>query len=171
MKTAEAAHILGLGNPITPDKTKQAYRQAAMKYHPDINPGGEHMMKIINAAYDALREFNGNIEGDSEKPIHDGDYSQDVMNALNAIIGLEGLEIEICGAWVWVGGDTRTHKDALKMAAFRYASKKKRWYFRPDGWRCSSRGSYSMDDIRATYGSGKPRPRRYSQIEQKGCAA
>ena len=29
----------------------QAYRKACMKYHPDRNPSGEHMMKLVNAAY------------------------------------------------------------------------------------------------------------------------
>ena len=63
-------------------------------------------------------------------------------HALNAIIGLDGLDIEICGAWVWVDGETYRHRAPLKQAGFRFASKKKRWYFRPENWRSSSRGQY-----------------------------
>ena len=48
------------------------------------------------------------------------------------------------------------HRAELKAAGFRYASKKQRWYFRPEGWRSVSRGAFSMDDIRDKYGSSSP---------------
>jgi hypothetical protein len=48
----------------------------------------------------------------------------------------------------------------LKEAGFRFASKKKRWYFRPENWRSSSRGQYTMEDIRYKYGSERPGFRR-----------
>ena len=32
-----------------------------------------------------------------------------------------GLEIEICGLWMWVGGETKKHKDALKDAGYKWA--------------------------------------------------
>ena len=38
------------------------YRQAALKFHPDRNPAGAEMMKIINAAYDVLKDYAGEIE-------------------------------------------------------------------------------------------------------------
>ena len=140
MKVTDAAKILGLSGLVTPDAIKQAYRQAAMTYHPDRNPAGAEMMKIINAAYDELRDYTGEIPA-SEQADDAASYSEAVNDALNAIIGLDGLEIEICGAWVWVGGNTRTHRVALKEAGFRFASKKKRWYFRPSDWRSASQSS------------------------------
>ncbi len=59
-----------------------------------------------------------------------------------------------------VDGKTYRHRVALKEAGFRFASKKKRWYFRPENWRSSSRGQYTMDDIREKYGSARPGFRR-----------
>ena len=47
------------------------------------------------------------------------------------IIRLAGLEIELCGAWLWVSGETRAHKDALKAAGLRWSAKKSMWYWRP----------------------------------------
>jgi hypothetical protein len=79
---------------------------------------------------------------------------------LNAIIGLAGLDIEICGAWVWVGGNTYQHRATLKAAGFSFAGQKKRWYFRPEDWRSTSHGTTSMDDIRQRYGSVRPELRR-----------
>ncbi len=159
MKLNDAAQILGLSGEVTPEEVKRAYRQAALKFHPDRNPAGTEMMKIINAAYDLLKDYAGEIETE-ESTGEAGNYPEAVNEALNAIIGLDGLDIEICGAWVWVDGETYRHRAVLKKAGFRFASKKKRWYFRPENWRSSSRGQYSMDDIRYKYGSKRPGFRR-----------
>lgn len=43
---------------------------------------------------------------------------------LAVLMGLKGLEIEICGNWLWIGGETKENKDALKGAGCRWASKK-----------------------------------------------
>ena len=55
--------ILGIGRNATEDKIKKAYRNLAMKYHPDRNPGKEkeanEKFKQINEAYEVL--------GDPEK--------------------------------------------------------------------------------------------------------
>ena len=163
MKITDAAQILELSGSVTPQDVKRAYRSAAMKYHPDRNPAGAEMMKIVNAAYDVLKDYTGDIEHtDSTGQAGErGSYPEALSEALNAVFGLEGLEIEICGAWVWLHGNTYTHRAALKETGFRYASKKKSWYFRPEDWRSSSRGQYSMDDIRDKYGSNRPHmPRR-----------
>lgn len=159
MKISDAVKVLGLSGDVTPKDVKAAYRVAAMKYHPDRNPAGADMMKIINAAYDALKDYSGEVPTSDEAETED--YPEAVNDALNAVFGLDGLEIEICGAWVWVGGNTFKHKAVLKEAGYKYASKKKSWYFRPEDWHSSSRGSYSMEDIRGKYGSSKPsKPKR-----------
>ena len=162
--------VLGVAKEATTEDIKKAYRQAAQQYHPDRNPAGAEMMKMINSAYDVLKEFNGDIPssfstGDNSNQTSEENYSEAVNEALNKIIHLEGLEIEICGAWVWVSGETRKHKDTIKEAKFKYASKKKCWYFRPEDWRSSSRGSHSMDDIRSKYGSSKPARKYKQQLE------
>ncbi|ODS24767.1 molecular chaperone DnaJ [Candidatus Endobugula sertula] len=157
MNIQDAAKILQLVGEITPKIAKAAYRKAAMEYHPDRNPAGAEMMKIINAAYDVLKDYTGNVSANEQgTETNNENYSEAVNTALNAIIHLAGLNIEICGAWVWVSGDTRTHREVLKVAGFKYASKKKCWYFRPSDWRSASRGAYSMDEIRDKYGSSKP---------------
>ena len=50
MKLSDAAQVLGLSSEVAPEDVKRAYRKAAMTYHPDRNPAGAEMMKIINAA-------------------------------------------------------------------------------------------------------------------------
>lgn len=159
MKISDALSILGLTGTVTPEDVKKAYRAAAMKYHPDRNPAGAEMMKVINAAYEALKDFSGDSPATGEATAED--YPEALNEALNAVIHLDGLEIEVCGAWVWVSGETFKHKAALKEAGFKFAPKKKSWYFRPADWQSASRGTFTMDDIRSKYGSAKPdRPTR-----------
>jgi hypothetical protein len=103
MNIYDAAKILGLTGSITPEDIKRAYREACKKYHPDINPAGDEMMKLVNAAYDVLKEFSGELKDKQ------ADYGDALNAALNALFGLDDLKIEICGAWLWVTGNTRAH--------------------------------------------------------------
>ena len=109
------------------------------------------MAQVINAAWEFLKSleepFSTN-EGQQEN------YTGQVSDALAAILDLVGLEIEICGTWVWVSGDTKTHKEILKEQGFRYHGGKKMWYMAPAGYiRKGKRKSYSHDEIKKKYGS------------------
>ena len=157
MKTIDAVNILGLSGEVTPEDVKKAYHQAAKRYHPDINTAGAEMMQIINSAYDVLKNYTGVLEPEQGE----GEYPEALNDALNSIIALTGLVIEICGAWVWVSGDTFKHKSVLKENGFKYAGKKKAWHFRPENWKSRSRGNSTMDDIRDKYGSQKPQRNNY----------
>lgn len=151
MKISDAANLLELTGNLNPKLIKQAYKKACLKYHPDKNPAGNEMMKAINLAFEVLKDFEGKIESSNMN------YGQDLNNALSQIVHLDDLIIEVCGAWVWVTGETKKHAKALGKngAGFFYASKKKAWYFRPDDWKSSSRGSVPLDEIRDKYGASR----------------
>ncbi|WP_058532895.1 DnaJ domain-containing protein [Legionella saoudiensis] len=156
MNQYDALKVLGLSGQVTQEDIKIAYKRACSKFHPDKNPAGLEIMKMVNLAYDALKSFDGkaSISQDAAQ------YGEAAANALNAISGLN-LIVEICGAWVWVTGDTKPHKDSLKAAKFKWAPKKSCWYFRPeDAKRSRSQGNYSLQDIREKYGS----------VQFSGCA-
>ncbi len=150
MNIYDAAKILSLVGEITPKEVKTAYIDACKKYHPDRNPAGQEMMKIVNEAFEVLKDYSGSIKEEQS------DYGDLLNDALNAVLGLADLTIEICGAWVWITGDTRTHNKCLKESGFYWASKKKAWYFRPENFRSRSRGKTSLEQIRKKYGSVTP---------------
>ncbi len=78
-----------------------AYRRAAAKYHPDHNQAGLEMMQLINAAYDTLKQAYADNKINHEHPAGDTpDYGDAFNAALNAVRGL-GLDIELCGAWIF----------------------------------------------------------------------
>lgn len=149
MTAKDALNVFGLKTDSTFEMIKTAYRKACMTYHPDRNPAGLEMMKIINAAYNSLTDYVPHASKEETEGLNLG---EDLNNALNAIINL-GLTIEICGSWIWVSGDTRPHKEVLKEAGFKWAPKKMMWHFRPSDYKSFNRGAWSIDQIREKHGS------------------
>ncbi|MCP3966686.1 MAG: J domain-containing protein [Lentisphaerae bacterium] len=150
MKIAEAINILR-PNAATAAGLKSAYRIACKKYHPDTNPQGLEMMKMINEAHDLLKGSLGtwNLEDQAE-----GLAIDEIMQAiLDQLQGLTGLDFEICGTWLWVRGATYNCKSELKEAGLKWAGKKKAWYWRPEDYKKASRRVWDMGEIRAKFGS------------------
>ncbi|CAL7964418.1 Molecular chaperone DnaJ [Gammaproteobacteria bacterium] len=153
LSAKDALAILNIqSNNLTPEDIKAAYRKAAAKYHPDHNPAGLEMMKMVNVAYETLKTLDPSKTNNSTPNTYD--YGDAINNALNAIINL-GLTIEICSAWIWISGNTKPYKDILKNAGFFWSPKKLCWYFRPADYKSHNRSAWSMDKIREIYGSAK----------------
>lgn len=150
MKIQDAANILEVSGELTKELIKKAYRKASSKYHPDKG-GSVEMMQAVNQAYEALKDYEGVVDSGGVG------YGDALNEAINKIINLQGIKVEVCGSWVWVTGNTKPYAKVLGRkeggAGFYYASKKKAWYFRPDDWRSSNRGNWSLDDIREKHGS------------------
>ena len=150
MNNKDAATLLNITGFLSSAIIKRAYKIACSKFHPDKG-GSTFMMQSINEAYSVLKDFEGEISSG------DLSYPKELNEAINAIINLEGVEIEICGAWVWVTGNTKPYSKILGRkeggAGFYWANKKKAWYFRPADWKSASRGNWSMDKIRESHGS------------------
>lgn len=156
MNKYDALKVLGVNEiQITEEIVKVAYRQACLKFHPDRNPAGHQMMILINEAREALKDEAFPFD---YKPEEDGqNYGEEINAALNKIINLQGLVIEVCGAWVWVSGETKNHWPLLKEAGFKFSAPKKMVYFRPEyaQTRRYKKDGLSIDEIRAKYGADK----------------
>jgi hypothetical protein len=149
----DALSILGLNAIANQEAIKTAYRKACAKYHPDRNPAGLEMMKAVNVAYRFLVDI---VYDGSERPIDEevnSDFGEALNAAINAVINLSDINIEVCGAWVWLTGNTRPHKDEIKAAGYWWAKKKAAWYFRPQDYKSSNHGSWDLLKIRDAYGS------------------
>lgn len=137
-------------NCKTLDELKKSYRKLAMEHHPDRG-GDTETMKAINNEYEQM--FNTLKNGStSATDSTTTESAYDFISIIDKIIRIEGIVVELCGSWLWVSGDTKPVKDELKAAGFRWASRKKMWYWCPPGTAIKTSNS-SMANIREKYGS------------------
>ena len=137
------------------DEVKNTYRKLVKKYHPDINKNVDDcFIKEINSQYDMaikrLKDTKSTKKADSQ--VKEAELFKDIIVQL---IKFDDIEIEICNWYLWVSGNTKPIKDLLKSLNFRWASKKKQWYYRPEWCYSRNRKEWSMEQIRSTYGSQK----------------
>tara|TARA_Y100001001_G_C7859747_1_gene257234 strand:- start:158 stop:670 length:513 start_codon:yes stop_codon:yes gene_type:complete len=158
MNKFDALQILGLSGKVTQADIKKAYKRKAQANHPDKNPAGAEIMKLINVAYESVKNLEEEIEVFKNESMEN--YPAELVAAINAINHL-GLNIEVCGLWVWVSGDTKPHKETLKANGFYWSKNKSMWYFRPQKAKSYKRFSknkneWAMDEIRNTFGASSP---------------
>ena len=137
------------------EEAKKRFKELAKQYHPD-KEGDVEVMKEINSQYDLVMQGIYQKSGKSITEIEDLlKDMHEVRDRLWKISALPGIVIELCGDWLWITGDTKSVKDILKGSDFKWACKKKAWYWRKEGIKCRQRGSISLDEIRLKYGSSK----------------
>ena len=141
-------------NIKTLDELKAQYRRLAMQYHPDRG-GSTEIMQQINSEYERLHErLKAQHNAEADEYHQTTETAAEFIEIINALIKLSGLVVELCGSWLWIGGETKAHKDELKAMGCRWSQKKGLWYWRheEDGHRWY-KGKKSMEEIRSKYGS------------------
>lgn len=148
----------------TLNEVKQAYRNLAKVHHPD--KGGDlATMQAINSEYAfVIRKIASGADLSSEQMENEILNAEAYQKAINTIINLEGITIEICGGWIWVTGNTYEHRATFKNNGFFYASKKVSWYFRSPEYKTANKKTMSLDQIRTKYGSQQINTRSYNYL-------
>lgn len=133
---------------------KAAYKKACLKHHPDKG-GDVEIMKLVNAAYDFLKNMDSWWTGEqSRKANRTTPLTETMQDLIDKIKGFQGCKIEIIGSWLWISGNTRPVKDQLKALGFKFSRNKIAWFYHEDGsYRRFSKKNFSMNDIRAMHGS------------------
>lgn len=137
----------------TLDEVKALYKKLAKQHHPDFG-GSTQVMQEINGEY-AFASAKVIREGElsDEQAEDEIRFSESYRMAVEHIIHLDGLVIELVGNWIWVTGNTQPHKEILKSAGYFFASKKVAWYFRSGAFKVKKGGDKSLEEIRGKYGS------------------
>ena len=125
------------------NEAKKIYKTLAKKLHPDIG-GSEEDFKILNEIYNNLIEHKIYFSNSSKIDI-------ELEKIISLILHFENISIELVGSWIWVSGDTKEIKDKLKELGFKWASKKKMWFY--GEMKKRNHKEQSLEDIKAKYGS------------------
>lgn len=138
----------------TLEELKREYRKWAMKLHPDMG-GSTEEMQILNNEYETLfakvKDIHINKDGQEYRKATN-EAPQDFIKIINELLKLGGIHIEVIGCFLWVSGDTKSHKDKLKALGLKWHNKKSCWFLSPEGYRRHGNQEYSMDYIRNLYG-------------------
>lgn len=147
------------------NELKSIYKKLAIKHHPDCG-GDVRMMQEINAEYDriflllkAKQNFaaNDDLTGRTK---HTTEAPEEFRIIVDMLLKLDGIEVELCGSWLWIAGSTYPHRKSLKEAGCRWSASKRKWYWRHEEDDASySRGTATMEEIRNKYGSEWLRPK------------
>lgn len=145
---------------------KAAYRIYAKEHHPDMAGGDCATMQEVNAAYEQALKGDYARQGfDEAKANARWEMDEEIARKAAEIAKLsQELTIEVCGVWLWVTGATKDYREQLKSLSCRWSPKKLAWYFRRevDGGRRWHQRHYSLNEIRARYGSSE-----YQREEQR----
>ena len=147
---------------------KKQYRKLAMKYHPDRNKDkdAEEIFKAINNEYEKALNIAKENELKKSKTEKEKDFiksqyknSSNFRSIIDKLIQLVNINIEICGTWLYINGNTYPIKDYLKeeFGAF-WSKSKKCWIISPEGKNFHKTKGYkgkNMSLIRNVYGSEK----------------
>lgn len=124
------------------NEAKKIYKNLAKKLHPDVG-GSTELFKILNEVYNYILENGVNFSEDSE-------FDLELEKVISQILHYENIIIEVVGSWIWLQGDTKAIKEVLKDLGFKWASKKKMWYY--GEMKGKSHSEKSIDEIKAKYG-------------------
>jgi hypothetical protein len=141
-------------NCKTLEELKKEYKRLAMLHHPDRG-GNLKTMQAINNEYDELFPLLKAQHNKQYNKNHTNETIEDYKNIINQLIKFTDITIEICGTWIYITGNTYNIKNQLKELGFWWASQKKCWYLKPEGYISFKHKSWSMDAIREAYGSIK----------------
>lgn len=140
----------------TAEEVKALYKKLAMKLHPDLGGSKEAFQAMYNEyeeAFDRLKNVHAAADGGTyERAAAPSETAQEFADLINQLVMMDGLKVELVGRWIWVTGDTFQHKTALKAAGFKWASKKKAWYWHTAEDSVSRGSKKSLAKIKQKYG-------------------
>lgn len=143
----------------TSEDLKRVYFNLAKRYHPDRPDGNLAIMQEINAEYRQLflmvKDQHLNKEGEIyTSKVKSSELPDDYINIISVIFSSKlEIEVELCGRWLYIRGDTKPLKESLKKEKAFWSPTKGCWIWHPKDSYRRPHQSWGMDEIRNCYGS------------------
>jgi curved DNA-binding protein CbpA len=157
-KKQEGKQMTYFTNCKTAEELKKAYRKVARELHPDSNSDRDttaefqKMQQEFEQAFEQLKNVHVNKDGEQYEK-ETTETAAEFMDLIDKLLHIPGIDIELCGSWIWITGNTKPVKDELKSFGFKFSRNKAAWYFHREPYRKHSKKSMSLDEIRNMYGS------------------
>lgn len=146
-----------VSNSTTINDIKAQYRTLAKKYHPDLGGDTATMQRLNNEYELLLKQFDGKrykgTDGKNHTYTYNAENEREIMELIYKFLELklQNVTISLIGTWLWITGDTKPNKDAIKGLGFKWHGKRKAWY-----WRKFASSRYaknlSLNDLAGNYG-------------------
>ena len=136
------------------NEAKKVFKKLARLLHPDIG-GDEESFKILKNVYDDIVEHKIYFSTDAK-------FDIELEKIISQILHFEDIIIEVVGSWIWLSGENKIIKDTLKNIGFKWASKKKMWYYGEMKGR--SHKEKSLDEIKGKYGCETVRTKQKKKL-------
>ena len=125
------------------NEAKKVFKKLAQVLHPDKGGSNEEFQEL-NSVYNYYLENKLYFSNESK-------FDLELEKIISKILHYEDITIEVVGSWIWLSGiGTKNIKDKLKEIGFKWASKKRMWYFGEMKGRNPK--EKSLDEIKAKYG-------------------
>jgi hypothetical protein len=124
------------------NEAKKIYKQLAKLLHPDMGGNEEHF-KLLSNIYNEIIEHKIYFSNESKIDL-------ELEKIISQILHYENIIIVVAGSWIWLNGDTKVIKEKLKELGFRWAIKKKMWYY--GEMKKRNPNPKSMEEIKSKYG-------------------
>ena len=142
-------------NINTAEELRREFHKLAKELHPD-NGGDAEVFKEMKAEFGNAWANVGNTYTNKEGQTYQKEQNMTAAqfaDIIEKMIHWTDCTIEICGSWLWISGNTYSHRAELKALHFGYSSNKKAWYFHEGSYHKKSSRKFNMDDIRSMFGS------------------
>ena len=107
---------------------------------------------VKNSSFDCKSDAIAHHKPTQNNPLK----SNVIQSALQSVQGL-GLQVEVCGTWLWIFKADASHVAQLQAANFKWSYQKGAWYLCPNKntprLSLNKRTSTSMEKVRERYGS------------------
>jgi hypothetical protein len=135
----------------TKEEARKLFLTLCLRLHPD--KGGEHSRFI--RMMDEYKYVQHKLPNEADRKTTQAEEIQ-LSTMIEKLCKLKGLDLELCGCWLWITGETYNNKEKLKDYGFKYSKKKKSWYyFNGIEKNVKRRGRRSLEEIRNKFGSVK----------------
>jgi curved DNA-binding protein CbpA len=161
MNEKKAKEYINIDGEINIETLTKAYKKAIFKHHPDHGGTNESFIELKNAYEYLMKElkYPSKKYSSETKQVEDimANYSEELINNIMELIEKfatnDDININIIGDWIWLHGDTKPHKEAIKALRFKFSKNKVAWYWHNGNYRrFGGKKDYSMDEIAYRHG-------------------